>query len=252
MANSFHPRHVSPSSWRLWLREAMKLITDRWALNASLSVGAVLLLYLVHFEIAALLAPMYVAVWLGAFCLIAEATDKRTTMTRYSWKAASKGFLRLLVFAIMTEGIVLLFCGLAGYLQSSAHYFANGVDQLSAFGIGTFALLCVAGGWFVIPAGYMFLVPLYVCGHFDFVSASKLSEDAVKKNGWLWIFRFCATVVCMLTGAMHGLFVIPLLPLTGAVLYVAYQDIFWNRLPSAATIAAGAGQIATPTRHVTS
>lgn len=241
MGSMFEPRQVPSNSWHAWLREALRLITERWALNATLSVGSILLLYLLPFEVAAFLAPLYIAVWLGAFCLIAEATDKRSALTMNKWKAASKGLVRLLVFAILTEVVVLLVVGLAGYLRSSAHFFADGVAQISSFGIGTFALLCLAGGWLAIPQPYTFMVPLLVCGQFDLASAANISEKAVDKNGWLWVFRVCATIVCMLAGAIHGLCVIPLLPMTGALLYVAYQDVFWNRLPSAATVAVDRG-----------
>jgi len=230
--NTFGPRSVEPSSWQRWSKEALHLSGKYLALNVCLVLATVGLLSPFTPMLLLIVSPVLV----GVFVLIAHSAAPSEPVLA-TLKHASSGLLRILLCsttAVVTMLIAFLIIALLikassfGASASSATYMPQEY-QLSDFLAGSKALFAIC--FWLLAILPWFAIPLMVCTNLSLQMCLDNTFQAFNQNKFVVIVVFLSALL-MLGGALfHGLTVVPLFPILGALMYAAYRHIFMGMPP---------------------
>lgn len=273
MSENFEPRTVEPTAWRRWLREGFALY-KRHPVASSVLVAA----YTAVFSIVFVVVPE-----LGFFVLTLLFPLQLLTLfvrnARYSDRSEAPGqmliplglnvygrltllaMLFTIVFAMLTMALLLLLNGLEATGATSADAAARVFDYL--FVGDTYSLVFIYGVIFfseliTVIILFLHLFDLWFAPalmYFDKLAlreAVLLSRHAVRLNRQVVgkMELLLATAVLVNTFLTLGLFILILLPVAGAALYVAYRDVFLGIKENAPEpMAARQGELLTGLNH---
>ncbi len=239
--STFGPRRVSHDSWKLWIRIALDLMTQRWATNAGLVLFAVGALYVLPQRGVFGLIDLVVGPFLlAASCLLAECVDRRVGFLELV-ASRKQNLLRLARFIfLVTLAFALIATGPLMFVEVSE---ADRINAASSLGVSvdltreSFSrgqdVLVISVLWVMTPLT-AFMLPMLAAEDIGPMHAFDLADDARLLNPFCWWVCIGAAFLHFVAACIHGTLAVPLIPLVGSTMYAAYRHVFWNQLPEAA------------------
>lgn len=237
--SAFRPRAVPPRQWRAWALEAFWLVTERWYWHVPLALGLAGLgtclprLFQVALGVAAL----------ALFALLAHAGTQRVPLRQVL--AQHAGALTRLVLG-WTVALLLAVASLLPFAPRES----TGLPGEAARATATQAALTpaqavrqagadllVTAGLLLAGPGALFFLALRLFVPAPLLLAIDLTADAVARNRFVIPAGLALGALLSAAGWFEGLWVAGALPWAGAVVLVAFRDVFLHEAPTPRTSA---------------
>jgi hypothetical protein len=244
MTISFAPRSVPPSRSFAWVKDGFDLVTRRWAFYTAMVLGPALLLPMLPALVVLLITPLVCAMLVATSLVVVSCTDDHSPIRPALW-AARFAYLRLLAIVAFRQGVAMaIFAGASFMSHEAARMAAGAPAQASDFIGGSSLLVGLAIGWAMTYPDEFYLLALMFAAGANWTQATALSKAGHKVNGFTMWIHTAMVIIAFTAAALQGLIAILLVPLSGALLYCAYRDVFLGRTennPAGARQASPAG-----------